>query len=658
MEQQIRHVITLPPTVQYWLNEILSPSPSLAEITTWIQGYNDVIRPLLLGSAADPSSCANLGYIPTLQNYELILSQWLKNRTINKYDDSYDDDQANQEKVQELQNTIYKSIELISTDITLMTSTRFFPNVSPHLRCNIVLPTLLRLLQKTLEILSTWGDDTELDSDRSRSLRRCVVSLLAFESPIISPCTVAPSLIDPTRHCIDRLCYFPPAKVLNILSKEEVAHLNLSLKFNSIDWEGSVSLSTATWNDFNNGVSFRMAKGVWNQLGQYLLKRNLEDMKGKSHDFRLQNEVVKKLGGVGIFFKDIRFHFFGRDMIEWEPTMRSSQLVVMGRRITKTQPVISESSFEAIPSRIAVAMNGFELLLPRTQEQHDEWKIANSAWKDIFEDIFPVCASLLDSNRSFQIGLGASGFCRLLDSFIESGVSLNELSGESQKFVENVLSVLDLAFQTTREGPAAVIIGQAQSRTFGLLQDHGGDWEKEYRHRRRKVTQQWLTTLARSSNQTSSDSRSWELLVGGVIPLLLQHAKNQSTADAMEMGRFGLSSLLLLLDADTGGDEKTKVASIVGLINLLFGAHPMMENHGGKIVCTLISTATIATSDSPLYKLICYTAAVSLVICGPKFTTSILDSIQSDTEHYQENIIPTVSDIIDVAGKIRLSEAG
>jgi hypothetical protein len=641
-------VIISPPTVQYWLKEILSPSPSLADITAWIQGYNDVIRPLLLASS-DPSDCSSRGYIPTLQNYELVLSQWMKNRTnINQ----------NQENVEELQNIIYQNIELISTDITLITSTRFFPNVSSHLRCNILLPTLLRLLQKTLEIISILGDVTEVGSDRCRSLRRCVVSLLAFESPVISPCNVAPSLIDPTRHCIDRLCYFPPAKDLNIFSKEDVAHLNLSLEFNPIDWEGSVSLSTAAWNDSNTGVSFRMAESVWNQLGRYLLKCNPDDVKKKSNDFGIRNEVVSKLGGVGVFFKDIRLHFFGRDMIEWEPTMRSSQLVVLGRRIAKTQPVINESPFEAIPSRIAVAMNGLDLLLPVKKDHHDENNIAISTWKYIFEDVFPVCASLVDSNRSLEIGLGASGLLRLLDSFVESGVSLNELSEESRKFVDNLLSVLDLAFQTTREGPAAVIIGQTQSRTFDLLQDQGGDWEKEYRHRRRKVTQQWLTTLARSTNQTCSDSRSWELLVGGAIPLLLQHAKNEPTGDAMEMGRLGLTALLILIDADAGGDERTIVASIVGLINLLFGAHPMMENHGGKIMCTLISTATSAASDSPLYKLVSYVAAVSLLICGPKFTSSILDSIQKDTERYQENFKSTVFHITGLAEKIHMLEVG
>eukprot|EP00539_Tryblionella_compressa_P003274 CAMPEP_0178737840 /NCGR_PEP_ID=MMETSP0744-20121128/3191_1 /TAXON_ID=913974 /ORGANISM="Nitzschia punctata, Strain CCMP561" /LENGTH=299 /DNA_ID=CAMNT_0020390413 /DNA_START=111 /DNA_END=1010 /DNA_ORIENTATION=+ len=298
-------------------------------------------------------------------------------------------------------------------------------------------------------------------------------------------------------------------------------------------------------------------------------------------------------------------------------------------------------------------MNGIRLVLyvQARKEEADATTLSSVAWGDVLDDAFPICASLVDSNRNEMIALGACGFLRVVDSL--NSATLNDCQEIGNKFVGNTLSVLDLAFKISREGPVVVAIGQTQSRIFAMLQELGGNWESRYRNRRRKVTRQWLTTLARSSHQGASDSRCWNLLVGGLISLLLQHAKNDSKADIMELGRLGLSALLPLTDADIVMDQKTLVTSMTAMINLLFGAYPIMPHHGGKILCHLLSAASLAVPTSSTRKLSIYTSATALVICGPKFTKEIIDSILNGQDSFQDIMVATTSEVTKLAEKLR-----
>jgi hypothetical protein len=242
-------------------------------------------------------------------------------------------------------------------------------------------------------------------------------------------------------------------------------------------------------------------------------------------------------------------------------------------------------------------------------------------------------------------GIGSVTF----QDFGESGIN----------FVNKTLAVLDKAFQASqRQGPVVVAIGQAQSRLFGMLQQGkmgiGGNWDLETRNRRRKVTVAWLNALDLSVRRAASEpSHCWELLVGGTIPLLLQHASDEGKADAMEFGRLALSALLPLTDRDMAIEVRNQVASVVALINLLFAAYPVMPHHGGKILCHLLASASAAVPASPTHKLFLHAAATALVICGPKFAGETVESILLNHHCYQEILVTTAIQVSAMAEEMK-----
>lgn len=660
----------LPPTVRYWLAEVLSPSPSLHEIIAWIQGYESSLRPLLhsflseSASLSSPTRSTPAGYIPALQNYEIILSQWLG--SVSPLSSSSSEPATPSISVSS-EETIDRTIQLLSTDITLLTSERYSPTLSPYSRCNIVLPTLLRIFEKVLEVL--WlilqgrhgmedsSRSTSFSQTRIASLRRCAITLLAFdpECKCISPCDVAASLLDPFKHNIETLCCFPPHGDGSTVSEEDIQILNQDISLCDVDWE-TCAQSTAVWSDASTGVATRSAQSVWKMLVAVLTRQvqceekvfgGLEGTK-----FNVDSTlvfVVRQLGGIKLFFKDIRAHFFARDMFAWQPAVHTSQQVVLGRRVTKSQPVVTEPPFRLISSRIVAALRGLKILA--LQDVKELELSSSSSWNDTFEELFPIVASLVDSTRTSEIALGASGLLCIMDSFADSTVTLRQCGEGGRNFVENVLSVLELSFRTSGEGPAAVAVGQVQSRIYGLLQEQGGPWEYEFRNRRRRTTQQWLSSVSRFSHQ--DNTRCWELLVGGAIPLLLQHARNESAAEGIEFCRLGLSALLPLLDRDYCSANKTQTAAMIALINMMFAAYPIMENHGGKILTSVLGAASTFENDSPQHQFAVFTGAISLVICGPKFTEEIIKSIEDDHNSFHERLITSITKIKALAHKLR-----
>jgi hypothetical protein len=433
------------------------------------------------------------------------------------------------------------------------------------------------------------------------------------------------------------------------VSVQDITIWNQCLDLQNVDWP-TTSLSTLLWNDH---VTFRAAQRVWKRLVNVILRKETTAEPNDSEDVDASEQlmIIKQLGGLALLYKCVRAHFFGRDMVDWQPEMHTSTQVVLGRRVTKSQPILTDPPHWVIPSRVAVALNSLKFL----NVQHSEKGIGKSPtafWSSIIDELFPVLASLVDSNRNFEISLGASGFVLLLESIDKAPMSFRELGENGKIFINNVLSLLDMGFKTS-EAAATVAVGQAQYCAFRLLQQHEDSiMELEHRNRRQKTTQHWLRELSRFY-RPNNGSRRWEILVGGIIPLLSHMAKNHSTADGMEIGRQGLSVLLPLLDQDTMMvDDKTEMAAMMALINLMMAAHPIMPNHGGKILSYLLSAASSAPMDSALQKLAIFAGGVALLICGPKFTNGILSMVQDDQSHFQERLRSSATRIVSLASEI------
>jgi hypothetical protein len=155
----------VPKIIQYWLDEVLSPFPSCEELVIWIQGYETDIRPLLLDYVSKSTnatlSSTFIGYVPVMFHFELLLSHWLQRRQqLNK--EIYASIPVVEPQLLQ-QESLYKAIELLSTDLTLLTSEHYFPKLSSKLRNQIILPTMLLLLDHILQVLSLV--EKQLDGD-------------------------------------------------------------------------------------------------------------------------------------------------------------------------------------------------------------------------------------------------------------------------------------------------------------------------------------------------------------------------------------------------------------------------------------------------------------------------------------------------------------
>jgi hypothetical protein len=481
--------------------------------------------------------------------------------------------------------------------------------------------------------------------------------------------------------------------------------------------------STQGWIDPNNTKSIsQLVDDVWSKMLSLLLNRQVEVRQSKMPECK---SVLTILGGAGPLLRDVRAHFFGRDMHgveeltqqqqQQQETISASSVVIrMGRRVINTTTTkkntgssnpTDDPPYQIIPSRIAVAVNALRLLLVPDM-------ILLEQRENILEDIFPICASLVDSTNTTYSTLGAAGFLLVIDVLLQpqlEDTAIHDVVGDGRRkivkrdnnddnnnnaltnFMENTLSVLERTFQSSEgHGPVVVTIGRAQSKLFEIMLQRKEKNEDCYdddrvRRRRRTVTGHWLTRLEKSSYRPTSEEQCLELLLGGIIPLLSQHATDENNeADAIEVGRMGLAALLPLTTMTTTdtmgelwGDEitrKTQMTSMAALINLMFAAHLIMPCHGGKIMSNLLAAAATATpitnsnendvcSDEKsanipttvsIRSMAVLAAAIALNICGPKFAGELVQSIEKDHEQYQQNLLTVVSEVRELAGDLIL----
>jgi hypothetical protein len=599
--------VEVPNVIVFWL-ECLKASDPQCDIIDLPCGYGSHIRPCLIK--------ASVACIQVLEHYELLLSSWLKYRmTTTKFNLSSSD----------IKNLSHQ-INLLLSDITAMTSPSVF-KCNKYIRCNTAIPLLLRILHHIFSIVSRKKEDEIIFLDKA-IMANCVATLLAFDTDRrLDPSVIVPSLFHSNQQPIESICAYPPTKNKN-------SDFSNYTSFSSINWS-SLSLDGIVWNDHNTGILSRAAETVWKDLID-LASINLRDQEESKQQKALicsreEKDILRqnifKTFDVLSISSAVRLHFFGVNEYAWNSETNVTTSIIMGKRVTKKEAMIKDKAYKTIPSRVHAALSFFFYL-----SEYD-----NVVCQQLIPNVLPVCLELIDSSNMTQSALGACALIRLMNMSSDYNIW--------DKLVDQILPVLDLAFATCRNGCALIVLGQAQSR---LLNNH----TKGNGAKRRQVTRKWLRLLRQSVDGVASEFTSWDILVGGVIPFLNEHAQLPN-ADAIEFGRLGLAALLPLIDPDVV-DSKTLVATLVALINLLVGAHPIMKHHGGKIM-SRVSCAAAMLNDKNYdvdemigpKDLAIHTAAVALLVCGgpTSFAGQILHDIKAQSDNYNGNLLENVSEI-------------
>jgi hypothetical protein len=675
------HPPTIPVVIQHWmarLEESIHSYESLMDCL--LASYQTCIRPALFES--NKAIIEQTG-VSVLVHYELMLSQFSKGKD-QQHESSLDDSPTTV-------NALSQTLQRLACDVTLVTSCLESEHtkgegvgVSQYMISNVILPTLLRLQSLGLHMY-TAGGSTSRSEDTVGStsdviLRRCAVSLLAFGVPRLGPREVDAAIADELSH-VSRYLISGSAATL----KDDSSKLDIRLQ--GMDWK-AVELDGTTWEDPTVGVATRIANSIWQQLAVHVLSTNTSTMDTDTPSDCLNVTATKKavLTSLGIesMAKDVRAHFFGRDMVEDATTLankRSATRLHLGRTVSYSLPSNDPLNrpHQEIPSRVHVALQFISLLdVPTTTVN-----------LSILDDLLPICYELLMASTDEIRALGAAALLHLL----KCTATPTDLWSQT---VDSLLPPLDHACKTCRLGPAVAVIGLAQTQLFRQLSSSSSTRQNHLapyfaRDRRRQATQHWLLVLHQNSVKMG-DPLQWGLLAGAILPLLADHIAAEN-ADAMELGRLGLTALLPLLetepalsslwnsDEDNGNDndddqkrlitlrvrQEIPLLALVALGQLLVAAHPMMPRHGGKIASALLACMghhhqrkdadTVDTSSTgsdtscshhPKVALTVavaqHVAALALVFCGARARV-VLEQVLDSKEEYDEGFVRLIEQV-------------
>ena len=601
--------IDLPPVLTFLLDRLIT---SDCDVIDYILGYEVHVRPQLMQ--------ASKGCIQALIHYELLLTQWLANHTeIKEFNLSASRGKA-----------LSCLIDVLVSDLSSMTATSSL-ECSHYARSNIAIPCCLRILHFSLTILneSTFIPEPAI-------LTKCATALLAFDTIRIDSSIIIPSLLKSSTR-LNSACAYPSTNLQGTIIED-------SLSLQKLDWS-FYSMDSSAWNDLVTGILCRAADRIWIDLGSLVLKEDFEfggmtakDILQCSRDEKdkMRQDIIQRLGVIPMSTA-VRAHFFGRQDHMWESKTNQSSItrVLMGKQIIENRPVLADKPFKSIPSRIYVALMFFYYL-----------SIKNDVTLDIdpnlIQNLLPISLELIESSNPSQSALGISTLIQLLGSPSVQGDFWVEMA-------DQIIPVLDLALDSAqREGRLLILIGQAQTQFFT---------KSAVQKDQRRISRKWLTLLQHSTGSSKdSEFTCWDILVGGVIPLLYEHAQ-LANADAMEIGRFGLATILPLLDTDMS-DTKTLVTACIALINLMVGAYPMMGHHGGKIMSQLLTAAASLSNDeemTTIKALIIHTASVAYVLCGGDngFGGQLLNLVKmNENDVYQDSLVQVAFTVTDQAANL------
>jgi len=412
------------------------------------------------------------------------------------------------------------------------------------------------------------------------------------------------------------------------------------------------------------------------------------------------------------FPKAVRAHFFGRDGVRQHWTTNTAALSSSSHQIVTTNEskpktrlhlgrvvVVPDDNatnnnsnnngndinttikaFHETPSRVHAALH-YILLLEKKDFVSDNNNVEKGS--QILEEILPIIYELLSDHEQAYIALGSASVLRILQ-LIQTVDNQGYTVPQGQrcvwnKYTQNLVSVLDLACRTCREGAPMVFLARAQSmvcQTAPLWCDdnaqggHSGTttnattMQQQQLQHRRNTTRYFLTILDKHNHRVSDpDHLLWAVLVGGILPLLYQHATVPEcieSTDAVELGRLGLTALLPIIRYSSGWKVETEdlttsketfddnngeavkvnatrkllAPSLLALVYLMQAAYPIMPRHGGKIMSEIVGLLqnleqqglSNTTDEISVQDLVLNTAGIALVLCQDR-AAEVLDLI-------------------------------
>ncbi|CAB9510332.1 expressed unknown protein [Seminavis robusta] len=726
--------LVIPPVVAHWVNELSQGKDINILIRQLIEGYPSHIRPVLLQQNAANHIYVEPTGIPVLQHY-LLLIQQLRHHWHNKADNDEKNDNSlllannslleispiSQDATHNKSNNeapaFAAALSAMATDVSTCTKICVIlaeeekeeeekGEVSCHTVANTVLPTLIQIMTASLDCCY---DNPLLDDPTT--LLKCAIALLAFgTNPRLDPRDVVPSLesILMVHRPHPALLYTPiPALQTDTVSSSS-EYINLGFHWTEDNFWNQLKLDGRPWTQQDDDI----LEEFWKQLHKRLLPQMLDRHNSQPSLLRIENpktdddksssqeimrECLQALGPTKVA-KAVRAHFFARDVT---PLLLAQDKLVDTRHYNKKTKLMlgwevpvqqkdetlpDRKPYQDIPSRVHVVMHYILLLDDNTMMVKDS----------VLEEILPIIYELLGAFQTYYVGMGAAALIHLVmitanttmtpppKNTSQALLSVEDTTTTTTsttdpflfaKYAGSLLPVLDLACQTCREGPPFCLLARAQSL---LCEAAAGDRPVFVKHRR-QVTRYFLTLLDKYRHKVSDpDGLLWALLVGGIIPLLQQHAtlpECTTSIDALEVGRLGLQALLPIVRFSAGyrvdqlddsmmtNDDKLNETrkllgpSVLALTHLMQAAYPIMPRHGGKIMSELLGLlgnlqpqVTTTEQDGRLLGLVKDAAGMALVICGER-AEQVLEHVT--TKDYQPGLVELACEIPVRADKWR-----
>jgi hypothetical protein len=529
-----------------------------------------------------------------LKHYDLLLHEYMVTAIQRRPDARSSALTEAQTSILETSSRLGDVLKTISCDITLMTAIPDKPqSLSPYIVSNVILTTLLHLQTMLVDYCSS--SDIPLPTT---DVRRCVVSLLAFNMSSLSPLSIDAS-IEPSLCKVYRYWSYPP--------NEECKNVQIK----GLDWS-TIALEGSFWDDSIQGASSRAARILWHQLA-----RTHGIFEETDVFFDVQKHVLQTLGMLDVS-KAVRAHFFGRDMPTAEPPSKQMTHLHLGFNTPYTPPSdVAIRPYQRVPARLHAVLQFISLV--------DGFDI------DMYDELLPVCYEMLNASNDTITVMGAVAVYHLLQ------LKGSARSAWQPAAISNLEGLVNQAVKVCDKSNHFAILGLVQ-RT--LLKDYIAD--EHVGQARRKTTAWWLWKLDRNQHRLT-DGTVWGLLLGGVVPLLHQHAQF-GNADASELGRMGLAAMLPLLRA--GGrnemEREVSILALIGLSNLMVAAYPIMPHHGGKIIAELLG-ALGKCESLLLEKVLRHVAVLAVIVCGDR-AAKLLNEI-SDSNKYESFLIDIAHDV-------------
>lgn len=565
--------------------------------------------------------------------------------------------------------------------------------------CNIILPALIRILQHCIcfrqQILVVFSEQNDSQqSDLKYMISLASFAALAFCRDEVYQCQksrrgiklssshmhveeILPAEFGTEltlNHIFLNNSSYSPKIVPPLQNKE--TYLDGLLTFAGLDSEhftfmdepfidvknSSAAVFPMQWLDHTKGIGARAASSLLHHLASLAQSLSRETSSKEVHtinsaDIMCFEGIIMKQVGKEYVCQLAREFFFGRLTVP--PACR--------RTVATVATTESNIAFKSESSR-SLAFNGIlqENKIVNDCDDDEAQKerpsrcvsvirvFAGLKFPDVSPDIgsevLPVIFTLIDSCHCHLQAFGASLLLHLLrESTSTSFQSATRNPRDQHGIFHNTEQILSLACRTCDSALPLLILSKARYSLIECLPP------QEMNTLRRNSASAMLNRILKSSHGgPGAKDETLELLcamLGGSLQPLLHKLAQLPDANAMELGRQGLSVLLPLIrwDSNTRYGRRIQVASMACLTSLMMGAYPMMIRHGGKIMSELLSCVGRAQRDLQIQKKVqsrigtakkvdhdtkaiilvaAHTASVALVLCGKS-----ADEVLTNVEH-------------------------